>query len=319
MDQYLTDQDYTVPEYCLIRLLDVTIEPGKTYQYRLRVRMANPNLNHKGDIASPGYASTKALESDWFTIGEKLVVPPDVHFYAVDQKEVDTTDPKLQPEDKAQPRDRRPYKGINANSNPGKNQTILQIHRWLDTIPLPASTDQVAIGDWSIAERVFAHRGEYAGVKERVEVPFWKASIDSFAFVTHPKSKGLKLKDPIEVSFHDLQPNKTETMLLDFTGPTVSYEKFVPKKEGEDKTPRGQTVTDKVSTEVLFLTPDGRLLVHDSSRDAKDKERVDRHQAWRKWIEEVRRMKDDATRTPFPGGPGGPGGAPGGAPGGSGS
>src|SRR5262249_6631450 len=36
-------EDITVPGDCLVRLIDVTIELGKTYQYRLRVRMANPN------------------------------------------------------------------------------------------------------------------------------------------------------------------------------------------------------------------------------------------------------------------------------------
>jgi hypothetical protein len=85
----------------------------------------------------------------------------------------------------------------------------------------------------------------------------------------------------------------------------------VPQTEDPaEKAPRGQAVKDQVSTEVLFLSPDGQLLVHDNFADSKDQERIDRHQAWRKWIEDVRRMKDDPSRVPFggPGGPGGPGG-----------
>jgi hypothetical protein len=306
-EQPPTDQDYTYPDYCLIRVIDVTVEPGKTYQYRIQVKMANPNVGHT-DVASPGYRVPKPLESDWFTIPDKVTVPPDVHFYAVDQKEVDVKDPELQPKDLTQPRDRRPYKGIHANDNVRPNQTILQIHKWLDTTPLPGSKDQVPIGDWSIAERVFANRGEYAGSEEKVEVPFWKQSVDSFAFVTDPKLKGqgLRGKEPILVSFRDVQPKtQTQTILLDFVGPTVSYEKAVQKKEDDEKTPRGQAVSDKVSTEVLFLTPDGKLLAHDSSADAKDQERVDRHQAWRKWVEDVRRMKDDPNRVNPLGGIGG--------------
>ncbi len=312
-DPSYADQEY-VPDYCLIRVIDVTIEPGKIYQYRIRVRMANPNAGRKtNEVASPSYASPKPLESDWFTIPEKVYVPPDVHFYAVDQKDLDQKDPDLQKDPTR--RDPRPYKGIHANASPRPDQTILQVHKWLSSIPLPGSRDQVPIGDWSIAERTFVYRGEYAGTEEKVEVPFWKASVDSFAFVADPKSKGLKIKEPIEVSFRDEDPKtKTQTILLDFTGTTASYEKAVQRKEDDDKAPRGQTITDKIANEVLLLSHDGQLLVHDSVKDAKDQERIDRLHAWRQWIEDVRHMKDDPNRVnPFggrggPGGDGGPGG-----------
>jgi hypothetical protein len=309
-DQFPTDQDYVYPDYCLIRVIDATIEPGKTYQYRIRVRMANPNAGRAtNEVASPSYRSPKPLESEWFTIPQPITVPPDVHFYAVDQKDIDAKDPELQPKDGIR-RDPRPYKGIHATTTPRPDQTVLQIHRWIDRIPLPGSKDEVAIGDWSIAERVFVYRGEYAGVEEKVEVPFWKASVESFAFVTDPKLKGrgALAKEPILVHFRDEHQNRTQTMLLDFSGTTRSYEKAVKQPEDGEKAPRGQTITDKISNEVLFLSSDGKLRVHDSIKDSKDQERIDRHQAWRKWIEDVRHMKDDPNRAmPF-GGPGGPGG-----------
>jgi hypothetical protein len=285
--------------------VDVTIEPGKTYPYRLRVRMGNPNFGRK-DVASPGYTTDKDLKSEWFTIPQKVTVPPEVQFYAVDQKELDALDKDLQPKDALQPRDRRPYKGINATATAHKNQTVLQIHRWIQT--LPVGSEKFPVGDWAIAERVFAYRGEYAGVEARVEVPFWKYPIEAFDFVTDPKSKGLRNKDKIEVSFRDTRPSGTETMLVDFGGGTVSYEKPAPKKEDDEKPQRGQTVTAKAATEVVLLSPDGRLLVHDGVEDANDAERKERHEAWRKWIEEVKHPKDQGPNRMGPGGAGGPGG-----------
>jgi hypothetical protein len=297
----LTADDVTYPDHCLIRLVDVTVEPGKTYQYRLRVRMGNPNYGRK-DVASPAYASEKELRSEWFTIPQKVTVPPEVDFYAVDQKDEDTKDPSLQPEDKRLPRDRRPYKGINATAAARKNQTVLQVHRWIQT--LPVGSEKFPVGDWAIAERVFVYRGEYAGVEAKVEVPFWKYPIDAFAFITDPKYKNARIKDLIEVSFRDTRPAGTETMLVDFDGGSVTYEKPVPKREDDEKPQRGQSVTAKAATEVIFLTPDGKLAVHNSAADANDADRRERHAAWRKWIEEVKHPKDqDPSRMGFP--PGG--------------
>jgi hypothetical protein len=49
-----------VPDYCLVRVIDVTVEPGKVYQYRLRVRMANPNFGRK-DVAAPELARDREI------------------------------------------------------------------------------------------------------------------------------------------------------------------------------------------------------------------------------------------------------------------
>src|SRR5262249_33800613 len=57
-----------VPEYCLVRVIDVTVKPGESYQYRLRVRVANPNFK-RDDVAEPKFAEGKELPSTkWFEI-----------------------------------------------------------------------------------------------------------------------------------------------------------------------------------------------------------------------------------------------------------
>ncbi len=160
----------------------------------------------------------------------------------------------------------------------------------------------VNIGDWSIAERVFVYRGEYAGIEARVEVPFWKYGIEAFDFVTDPKSTSPRNKERIEVSYRDTRQSGTETMLVDFDGGTTSYEKPVTKKEDDEKPQRGQVVTDKASTELILLSPDGKLLVHESAVDTKDEDRVKRHKAWRDWIEEVKHPKNQDPNRNNPGG-----------------
>jgi hypothetical protein len=52
----------TWPDYCLVRVIDLNLEPGKTYEYRMRIAMANPNLfrpigGGAGGVATPDYAS----------------------------------------------------------------------------------------------------------------------------------------------------------------------------------------------------------------------------------------------------------------------
>jgi hypothetical protein len=52
-----------LPDYCLLRVIDVTVQPGKVYQYRLRVRMANPNYGRK-NVASPKLARDREIGSE---------------------------------------------------------------------------------------------------------------------------------------------------------------------------------------------------------------------------------------------------------------
>jgi hypothetical protein len=49
-----------VPDHCLLRVIDVTVQPGKVYPYRLRVRMANPNYGRQ-DVAAPELARDREI------------------------------------------------------------------------------------------------------------------------------------------------------------------------------------------------------------------------------------------------------------------
>jgi hypothetical protein len=77
-------------EHCLLRVLDVTVEPDRVYQYRLQVRMANPNYGRE-DVDKLT-AWNKELVSDWFEVPGNVVLPSDQVYYVVDEKRLNKKD-----------------------------------------------------------------------------------------------------------------------------------------------------------------------------------------------------------------------------------
>jgi hypothetical protein len=270
--------DLVPPEYCLIRLIDVTVQPGKIYQYRIQVRMANPNYK-RTDVASPAYAEDLELKSDkWYIIGgeenpQNVVVPPEQIYYAVDQRDVDGP---------------RNYKGIHSYDQLHRDrQVAFQIHQWTENVS-PERRTFTPVGEWLIAERVLVNRGEYIGRTERVEVPLWRETMDAFVLAASPIA-GRQKGSGLEVNFSHL---KEEAILVDFEGPDHNYQRA-----------GGPAVKETTATEVLILSHDGKLLARDSETDRKNAERVDRLNAWRQRIKDVKESKAPGDPTKPPGNP----------------
>src|SRR5207244_2008491 len=59
--QLESGKEKELPDHCLVRVVDVDVHPGHTYEYRLKVRMANPNYKRR-DTASPAYGTKLELE-----------------------------------------------------------------------------------------------------------------------------------------------------------------------------------------------------------------------------------------------------------------
>jgi hypothetical protein len=271
--------------HCLVRVIDVTVKPGYIYQYRLQVRLANPNYKRESGLASVDFAKEPDLTSDqWFVLPDLFAVPPELAVYAVDQKKIDGVDD----------RGREKYKGINAAVNPDKNAAVLQVHRWLENVPLPGGGEKltVNVGEWSVAERLIVERGEVIDRYSRVEVPIWSDTRESWVIM--PAAE--KNRRGTDVFFGDpVRPS----VLADF-------------EPGEHSHPRVRR--EEASSEVLILSPDGRLLAHEAVSDGDSKDRKDRVDAWRKRIEDVRSGKANEgggntpndpkgpTRPPFGGG-----------------
>jgi hypothetical protein len=280
-----------IPEYCLVRVIDVTIEPGKIYQYRMRVRMGNPNEGRK-DVSSPLYAQEPELSpSKWCEVPEKVALPSELVYYAVDQKELGDKDV--------------PYDNTGGRVRLDADSMVLQIHKWIDRTNVAGvkEKDPVAIGEWAVAERAVVHRGEYVDKVEHVMMPVWNYSQNTFVLPADATGKKNN-KTTIEVSFSHGLKEGMETILVDFEGGKHTFK--VPEDETDlsrvftDRDGRPQkAIEDLAPMDVLLLTPEGKLIGRNSAADAKDSERTKRREVVRKRIHSVlAKAEGDKKSTP---------------------
>jgi hypothetical protein len=286
-------QQLITPDYCLVRclvrVLDPTIEPGKTYKYRLRIKMANPNYKRQ-DVAWASLAEGEDIVSDWVDVPDKVTVPPEVLYYAVDMRTVANEKPR-DPE-------LRPFLNV---SPPGPGQVAVQVHRWLETIS-PDPSIIYTVGDWTIAERLLLFRGEFMTRKASVEVAIRDVIQDKFTLAVSRKApRGAKR---VEVAFGP--ESGADSILVDFQGGLIEYNKFGGLK---DDKPDYSLVRDKAPVELVILSPDGKLHIHDGDVDLKDKEREERYRSWKDRIKEIKEESKPTDKTnPLAPGGGKPGG-----------
>ncbi len=263
----------TLPDYCLMRLVDVNIDANKMYRYRLRIRMANPNYN-RNDVASAEYKTAKELKSDWYEVPETVKVDSENHYYVVDQ-------PKISEKSEKPPLNSARYRMWDAR-NEKRDQVAFQFLRWVEATPLdPRDADAVPVGDWAVADRVFVARGEFVGRKVKVDIPVWQYTKNAFVLPTgeknvKEKNRGL-VPTGIEVDFGQENPDN-ETILVDFEG-------------GRSYHPTNKNLSDNSRTEVLMLSPDGKLLARNSAADAKDDFREKQRKKVIERIEDIRTGK----------------------------
>ncbi len=272
--------EMTIPEHCLVRLVDVTIEPGKFYRYRFKVKMANPNYNNP-NVASPAYKTAKELASEkWYELPQTVRVPTERFYYVVDQK-------VLSPKEKVARES--PLNSIWYARPDLDRQAVFQFHRWIESTPIIPDGEPVPIGDWAIADRVFVARGEYVGQTVKVDLPVWKYTQDSFVIPTEDQRKRVRGKVPtgVHVNFGADNPD-SETILVDFEGGLRQYEPGVAGAEGAAKPAK---ISDTSGVEVLMISPDGKLLARNSATDSGDEERKGRRESVRQRIEQVKSGK----------------------------
>lgn len=254
-------QERLLPEKCLVRFIDIQIEPGHTYEYRVQVKMGNPLHGKKDEAISKKLTENKEMVGEWTMVPKKLHVPVEGDFYIY--------------EDAAHAR--------KFGYNPDRIWT--QIHRWFDWVPVnPAAPREslTAIGDWGLAEQSAAMRGEYIGRWEEVELPIWNSKLEEFVLAQHPdtykkRPGGVRLVQHkgVPVDFN------TGALLVDFDGGRA--EVFY-----KDKDRKENKVRDESAVEALVLTAEGKLVVRDSRADTDSKERVDRVKESAEWIKAVR-------------------------------
>jgi hypothetical protein len=245
-------------DHCLIRVVDVSLEGGKSYRYRIKVRMANPNYSPKPTERKdtyPHYAKEKELESGWYEIPQTVVVPPDSQVYLVDQKYVDPRIPA----------------NLARNDPSPSRQVAMQIQRWVEEYrPNLAINDTYQVGEWVVDSRIFVNRGEY--VRDRIKPSIPIKPLNAFDFDLDTKSS---------LDFGD------DSILVDFEGGRVEHTRANGSaKEGEKQDTT--SITEKAPTEVLVMTPDGRVYARNDAADARDPDRVKHYQAYLNRLKEIR-------------------------------
>jgi hypothetical protein len=269
------DKSAGEPEKLLVRFFDADVEPGKTYQYSIQVRMANPNFGKKAEVAYAGLAEAKELPSP-FTITPAITIGQEFVVYAAEVNPKQLVSKIIGP--------------TGAEKDPVSSERVaLQIHRWVDEERDGPTSNLVA--DWAIAERLLIHRGEALGrARVEVELPVWDAFIPPHGqftlAVTGGNSKGklgrgLKQAAPVDFLPRDRPPG----ILVDFEGGKRAY-----------ATGTGN-VYDDGATELLVLDPDGKLVVRTSRDDADPDseagaERIRRYEAWRTRISDLRQTNN---------------------------
>jgi hypothetical protein len=266
-----------VPDKCLVRFVDITVQPGHTYEYQVRVRMGNPLYQKPEKAISLEFTKDKEVTGEWARIPHKLTVPEETEFYVVDER---TT---------------------KSRSAVSQDQLPMQIHRWFDWMQIAQNVREaiVPVGDWTIAERVPVARGEYIGTMKEVEVPTWYPLQEAFGFAVPPEQRRKNYTRPrggkgIKVPFG------TQSILIDFQGGRQE----VAVKGRDTK------VRDECPVEALILTPDGKLRLRSSKADTELATRKERVKHWHEWLKEVKEGKE---RKPAQDNLFGPPGAAGGA------
>lgn len=268
-----------IPEHVLVRVVDVTIEPGKHYRYRLKIKMTNPNYQ-RPDVASPEYKEKETLESkDWKELDQTVSVPPESFFYVVDEAQnVGRAEMQaLRLQNSPQ------YHMLFDKRRPSEDEVVFQFHRWVEqTRTSRKDTDVIPVGEWAVAERVFVSRGEYVGRSVKIDLPIWKYNQNTFILPVedqNPRGRpSRKSATGIDVDFGQ-DPPENNLILVDFEG-------------GRGLQLPSAKVKDDCAIEVLMLAPNGKLLARNSVKDTKDDDRVKRREKVMGRILDVRLGKE---------------------------
>jgi|GEM_PF-279169 len=279
MPGLMQGQDVEPPVHNLVRFIDVEIVPGETYEYRVQIRMGNPNFKRNKDVASPTYADGADLVSDWSKIPILLSIPEEHSCYLIDQKK----------------EDEKTFKGFTNEDN--KRQVAMQIHKWF--LNTGASTQNLSVGDWAVADRVSVFRGEFVGRSVIAKVPLWIYFFEGFGLLP-PKvvksGSAVKTGDGILIDFAPDRKDRPDFMLVDFEGPEFTHDRI--KTSAAD----GKITVSKVEDrdrliEAYIISPTGQLEVHNILTDRDNIERKEKLNAYRERVKNAEDFMRGATGT----------------------
>jgi hypothetical protein len=262
-------EQINVPESILIRFFDVDVLAGHSYEYRIRMRLSNPNYGKKDLVRRPDYAENKELLSEpsqvTFMDGDKptsiVRVPVNTEIYAYYTDARDTRETKL-------------------------DRAYVQVQSWMSHIrpdrtrPADMDTNAETVGDWMV-EDISVGRGQPVFAVKAVKVPIWSAKDNSYHFMEFSSMKAsqrLKGTFPIDVS--------APQMLVDFEG---GHSVTTIRGRGKES---AREVSDDSGLELLFLGNDGKLRMRSYWQDMADARRFEREVTWTGWLKSVKDAAD---------------------------
>jgi hypothetical protein len=295
-------------KHMLIRFIDTDLMPGVSYQYRVAVKVRNPNFNKPKEVGDEAQAKVELITGEYYQCRQTLKVPGEFHLYAGSLKDYEKKLTELQDDVKSRNNDRvgliapdRLNKLFELREVKAGDRVVVQMQRWLQSVTF--SGEEERIGAWVQAD-VPVGRGEFIGRRTLVELPLWKAAQGKYLLTPTSKSlvTGWPLKDVPNQPVGRPVDFRTRHMLMDFEGGRVQAK----VDTGSGLT----TVQDEAAAELLILRDDGKLEVRKEAADATTPERVARDKTWTEWVAGVRKQ---STLTLTGTGTGtGPGGKPGG-------
>lgn len=277
-------------DYAIIRFFDPDVEPGYTYEYRIRVKMRNPNFGDDKGVQRKEDAKQEILTGSWWQVPGQITVPDDSFMYAYDTgeyvrkaedlaREVGKSFVNLQTM-------RRLLESVDVHEG---RRAVVQVQQWVPQVRASGSNFE-PVGTWIVAEMPVAP-GEYIGRRQLIKLPLWSSSAGAYAL--RELAGGVRVAG---LRGESNQPKgwpvsfRTGTLLLDFDG-------------GQVKTQAGnRELKDESATELLVMDPDGKLKVMSSAADMADQERIKHDKTWIEWID---RVKNRVNLVPQPGGFGG--------------
>jgi hypothetical protein len=284
-------------KHLLVRFLDTDLEPGVSYQYRVSVKLRNPNYGKPDKVAQRRLAEEEVITSKPFQVTQTLQVPYESFQYAVSPKHYEKTVAEM-----AEPfrsatggattvQQGLLYKLAELDEVKSGRKAVLQMQRWVEETMFGEAKEPV--GAWVQAD-VPVGVGEFIGKKTLVELPLWRATLGHHVLTPPkenarypliagwPKGKVEPLGRPVDF--------RTPHVLLDFEG-------------GKKSVLFGSTtVTDDAGTELVILRSDGRVEVRKEVEDTAAKDRAAREAGWKAWVQKVK--EKTPTSASGPAGPG---------------
>jgi hypothetical protein len=270
----------------LLRFIDSDVVPGHTYEYRIRLRMWNPNYGQDALVANPEFAkeSYKLLHSKWLQLLTAITVPAESFLYAYDVKTYfDQTAAAYPSEGREATAE---SKRLNALLQVKDYQAVVQVATWMEQVKAGDGLKREPVGAWVVAEMPVG-RGQYVGRKQFVKLPLWSSETQQYVFreLVDKVVKGNYQPKGWVVDF------STKSVLVDFDGGKVKTKSAVRFDAQGNLVAQPRAFEEDVATELLIVRPDGKLVVRSSLTDDADANRKAVTGEWAKWVKEVENHK----------------------------